>query len=557
MASRPTLVALAIRENASAPNLDSPCWMLHMIKRTVHRMIVVAALSIAAGCTNLGQLGSSQTDDTAGQLSPDFEPTLDLRLHATEASAQIFEDGPTDVLMYVPEVLSGDATRVTSLAGSYVGPIIRARKGDRLRIRLSNELDEPTIIHWHGMRVPPVMDGHPRYAIPPGDEFVYEFAIRDRAATYWFHPHAHGFTASQVYRGLAGLLLVSDEEEDALDLPTAENDVPLVIQDRLFDDQNRLVYQPSTGMMLDGFLGDTVLVNGQPDFVLSAATRAYRLRLLNGSNSRTYKLAWNGRVPLVVIATDGGLLQSPVEREYVTLAPGERIELWADFSKYPVGTELSLESLEFSGADFGMGMMSMGGGMMGNGGHGVTAATPNGAAMRIMRVRVDRQEAETRMLPVTLSTLQKFVLEDAVNADSPRRFSISVVMRMMHGMQWGFDGQTFQMNEVADYEIISYDTLEAWEIVNETFPMAMSHPIHIHGAQFQVSKRSVISGYSAGWNSIREGYVDEGWKDTVLLMPGERVKLLIRFNDFKGQYVYHCHNLEHADRGMMRNLRVE
>lgn len=544
-----------------------------MIGKTIGRLYFVAALSVVVGCTSSRQPESGQTDDTAGQLSPDFEPTLDLRLHAIEATTQIFEGNATDILRYVPEVLAGDATRVTSLAGSYVGPIIRARKGDRLRIRLSNELDEPTIIHWHGMRVPPVMDGHPRYAIPPGDEFIYEFEIRDRAATYWFHPHAHGSTASQVYRGLAGLLLVSDEEEDSLDLPTAENDLPLVIQDRMFDAQNRLVYPPYTGMMMDGFLGDTVLVNGQPEFVLSAGTRAYRLRLLNGSNSRTYKLAWNDGVPLIVIATDGGLLQSPVEREYVTLAPGERIDLWADFSKYPVGTELSLESLEFTGADLGMDMMSMGGRMMGthmmkspspttaqmmgDDPHGITTDMHNGAAIRMMRVRVDRQEAETRTLPETLSTLTNFALEDAVNADSPRRFSISVAMRMMSGMQWGFDGQTFKLNEVADHETVPFDTLEAWEIVNETFPMAMNHPIHIHGAQFQVSERSVIDELSAGWNSLRDGYVDEGWKDTVLVMPGERVKLLIRFKDFRGEYIYHCHNLEHADGGMMRNLRVE
>ncbi len=528
-----------------------------MVGRMIELILFLATLSIVAGCTNLGQPEGGQIDGTAGRLSPDFDPTLDLRLHATEANAQIWEGSPTDVLMYVPEVISGDATRVTSLPESYIGPIIRARKGDRLRIRLSNELDEATIIHWHGMRVPPAMDGHPRYAIPPGEEFVYEFEIRDRAATYWFHPHAHGSTASQVYRGLAGLLIVSDEEEDALDLPTAENDVPLVIQDRLFDDQNRLVYTPSTRMMMNGFLGDTVLVNGQPEFVLSAGTRAYRLRLLNGSNSRTYKLAWNDASPLVVIATDGGLLQNPVERTYAMLAPGERLDLWADFSKYPVGAEISLESLEFTGADFGMHMMSMGGGMMGNGGHGVTTGIPNGAAMRIMRVRVDRQETETRMLPATLSALSKFVLEDAVNAGSPRRFSISVVMRMMHGMQWGFDGRTFRMNEVADNETIPFDTLEAWEIVNETFPMAMNHPIHIHGAQFQVIGRSALPTFSANWDSVREGYIDDGWKDTVLLMPGERAKLLIRFNDFKGEYMYHCHNLEHADRGMMRNLRVE
>ncbi|GFO83635.1 MAG: hypothetical protein A49_32620 [Methyloceanibacter sp.] len=216
-----------------------------MVGRTIGLILFLATLSFVAGCTNLGQPDGGQFDGTAGQLSPDFDPTLDLRLHATGGIAQILDGNPTDVLMYVPEVLSGDATRVTSLPGSYVGPIIRARKGDQLRIRLSNELDEATIIHWHGMRVPPVMDGHPRYAIPPGEEFVYEFEIRDRAATYWFHPHPHGSTASQVYRGLAGLLLVTDEEEDSLELPTGENDVPLVIQDRLFDGQNRLVYPRS------------------------------------------------------------------------------------------------------------------------------------------------------------------------------------------------------------------------------------------------------------------------------------------------------------------------
>jgi FtsP/CotA-like multicopper oxidase with cupredoxin domain len=543
-----------------------------MIPRAIECIFIVATLS-AAGCTDFSQPASDQTDLPAGRFSPDFQPTLDLRLRATQATVQILEGSPTDVLTYVPEVLSGDPSRVTSLPGSYIGPIIRVRKADRLRIRLSNELDEPTIIHWHGMRVPPVMDGHPRYAIPPGDEFVYEFEIRDRAATYWFHPHAHGFTASQVYRGLAGLLLVSDEEEDSLDLPTAENDLPFVIQDRKFDAQNRLVYPPLVGMMMDGFLGDTVLVNGQADFVLSTSTRAYRLRLLNGSNSRTYKLAWNDGAPLVVIATDGGLLQEPTERAYTMLAPGQRITLWADFSKYPVGTELALESQEFMGAGFGMHMMWMGRGMfgthmmespapataqvMGHDAHDFTISAPNGAAMQIMRVRVDSQEEETQTLPETLSLLPKLAMEDAVNADSPRRFSVSVIMGMMVGMQWSFDGRMFRMNEVADHEIIPFDTLEAWEFVNDTFPVVMSHPIHIHGVQFQVSERNATPQLSGGWNSVREGYIDEGWQDTVLLMPGERVKLLIRFDDFKGEYLYHCHNLEHADAGMMRNLRVE
>ena len=492
-----------------------------------------------SGCSIVG-------DEPPRQPTPDFNPTLDVRLTAKQVTVPLFEGPLTDALTYDPEVLSGDATKVASLTDSYLGPIIRVRTGERLRVRLRNDLDEQTIIHWHGMRVPPEMDGHPRFAIEPGEEFAYEFVVRDRAATYWFHPHSHGNTATQVYRGLAGLLLVADDEEDAIGLPAGDCDLPIVIQDRLFDGSNQLVYS-HTGMMMDGFLGDTILVNGQPDFQLSVATRAYRLRLLNGSNSRTYKLAWDDSSPLVAIATDGGLLERPVERDYVTLAPGERVDLWADFSKYALGTELTLRSLEFKGADFGMMM----------GGHGSVTGPANGTPMDIMRVRIDRQEPENAAVPDTLSVASRPLVQDAVNALSPRTFSVSFLMHAMMGGQWGFDGRRFEMNGVREHEVIPFNTVEVWEIRNETSPVVMNHPIHIHGAQFQIIERSVSSTFAQGWNSINQGYVDDGWKDTFLLMPGERAKILIRFEDFTGQYLYHCHNLEHADSGMMRNLRVQ
>lgn len=542
-------------------------------------LAAVAALAGISGCPPTQETGNQSINDRVGQLTADFNPTLDVSLKATSDQLAIVSGATTSVLTYKSTLITGGESQVASLPGSYLGPVIRARRGDRLRVRLINELSEPTIIHWHGMRVPPEMDGHPRYAIGAGGEFVYEFEVRDRAGTYWFHPHAHGFTASQVYRGLAGLLLVSDEEEDAAGLPSGDFDVPLIIQDRMFNGENQFIYPPNTGMMMDGFLGDRILVNGQPDYALSVATRAYRLRLLNGSNSRTYKLAWSDGTSLVVIATDGGLLGHPIQRDYVTLAPGERIELWADFSQYALGTEISLESLAFSGTDFGMNMMSMSqmgsgdrgmmGGhmmkraglgtaqMMDSGGHGeMSDAPPNGATMRIMHVRVERGEAVSEALPDRLSERVEYRLEDASNASTPRRFSVSVAMSMMSGMQWGFDGLTFQQDDVADHEVVPFNTLEVWELVNETAPMSMNHPLHIHGTQFQVIERSVMPEFTAGWESVRGGYVDDGWKDTLLVMPGERVKLLIRFSDFSGEYLYHCHNLEHEDSGMMRNISV-
>ncbi|QOJ15227.1 MAG: multicopper oxidase domain-containing protein [Planctomycetia bacterium] len=330
--------------------------------------VALAGLLTATLGLSIGGCPAIPGESRVGKLDPNFEPTLDLRLRAKSATTQVFVGAATRTLTYEPELIAGDPARVTAVEGSYFGPIIRARTGDRLRVRLQNDLTEPTIIHWHGMRVPANQDGHPTAAVGPGDEFVYEFEVRDRAGTFWFHPHTHGSTASQVYAGLAGLLLVSNDEETAAGLPTGDFDAPLVIQDRSFDADNQLVYPPQTGQMMDGFLGDQVLVNGRPSYRLSVATRAYRLRLVNGSNSRTYKLAWTDGTRLIAIATDGGLLGVPAAREYVTLGPGERVDVWADFSGRTVGTEFALESLAFTGTDIGMDGMMMGG--MGHAMHG-------------------------------------------------------------------------------------------------------------------------------------------------------------------------------------------
>jgi FtsP/CotA-like multicopper oxidase with cupredoxin domain len=288
---------------------------------------------------------------------------------------------------------------------------------------------------------------------------------------------------------------------------------------------------------MTGFLGEWILVNGRPDFSLPVATRAYRLRILNGSNSRIYKLAWQKGNALTVIGTDGGLLEKPVQRRYVMLGPGERLDLWADFSEYPVGSELSLISLPFDAG-------AMGGGRMGSG-----AILPNGAGFSILRVEVNRQEKETLALPQRLSKISRYRYSDAVNREYPRRFQL-----VMRHMTWTINGRTFGMREVAPDEKVRLNSLEVWEFINEgggmgmMGAMEMPHPMHLHGMQFQVLDRRGVK---------HEGYVDEGWKDTVLLMPGERIRLLVRFSEYPGLFLYHCHNLEHEDMGMMRNYLIE
>jgi FtsP/CotA-like multicopper oxidase with cupredoxin domain len=547
--------------------------------------------------------------------STDFVPDLEIRLTATEADVPILPGAPTRVWTYRADLLKGDAASVQTLPDSSLGPIIRAQTGQKVRVFFQNDLPgQPSIVHWHGLRLPEEMDGHPRYAIRPGETYVYEFTVNARAGTYWFHPHPDMQTGRQVYNGLAGLFLVSDDEEAAAQLPSGAQDIALVIQDRTFDHDNQLVYAAGSAMdgsmeYLMGFLGERVLVNGRPDYELEVGTRAYRLRLLNGSNARTYKLAWDYGTPLTVIATDGGLLERPVERPYVSLSPGERVELWADFSNQKIGAERTLQSLAFEGAEGadtqphgGSASMHHIGAIHGGhhmdspmthsdtaepssghhmgghveeshsghamGGHGgqhmdstasmAPAAPPLGAPMQILTVRVTEQvQTDDGPLPTVLSWIERYQLGDAVNHDRPRTFTLT-----QPGMRWEINGRAYDMHHPAIDATVTLGELEVWEIVNATndgdtmHPTGMAHPFHIHGVQFQVIERQVLPELEAGWQSVREGYVDAGWKDTVLLMPGERVKLLLKFSDFTGTFMYHCHILEHEDMGMMGDYAV-
>ena len=180
-----------------------------------------------------------------------------------------------------------------------------------------------------------------------------------------------------------------------------------------------------------------------------------------------------------------------------------------------------------------------------------------GAAMTLFKVKIDRAETTKLRLPAQLATLLKLRPEDAVNAAQPRPVTLA-----LRGMQWAINGQTFEMDGATPQETVKLNSIEQWEIINQLNPgammdaMGMAHPIHLHGVHFQVISREVLPELAAGWQTVKEGYVDEGWKDTVMVMPGERVKLLMKFEKYSGLFAYHCHTLEHEDAGMMRNYRV-
>lgn len=453
-----------------------------------------------------------------------------LAINAERVYWPIFTGEETLVQRMRVQLVEGSASHLRDIPGSHLAPTIRAAKGDVLYARMQNDLYDPCIIHWHGLEVSERNDGLPGQAVLPGGHYDYSYMVRNRAGTYWYHPHADGYTGFQVYYGMAGAFIVSDPEEQALALPRGEFDQVVMIQDRRFDSNNQLIYGVNPFI---GTLGDRALVNGKPDYVLPAATRVYRLRILNGSNARIYRLKWSNGLPMIAIGSDAGLLPQPVEKPFVMLAPGERVEIWADFSELPIGAEFKLISEAFAGAQIGFGSGQI-----------------NGTAMDIMSVRIDRQENETLTLPKSLVPVPRYRIEDAVNGTNPRVIPIT-----FDGM-FLLNNRLYELNQVAKNEIVQRNALECWEFTNDTGSLGTAHPIHLHGPSFQVYYRSCIPSLRKAWLNVRQGYVDEGWKDTVMLMPGESAKILIKFGTTPNLSLYHCHNLDHEDMGMMRHYRV-
>ncbi|MDZ7778530.1 MAG: multicopper oxidase domain-containing protein [Gemmatimonadota bacterium] len=426
-----------------------------------------------------------------------------------------------------------------TLNGRHPAPTIHLSRGANAQIVLENELPEPTILHWHGLDVPEAADGHPRLAIGPGESYHYDFTVRDRAGLYWYHPHTHERTAPQTYQGMAGLLVVEDEEEASLGLPDGEHELPLILQDKRLGDGTSLAYRPSMGpdRML-GYLGDTPVANGIAHATTTVRRGRYRLRLLNASNARIFNLGLSSGAPLTLVGTDGGLLERPIGVDRILLGTGERADVLVDFSHLEPGERVFLRSFEFRVPGMmGMGRGMMGGRGMGPGGRG-RSVPPQGAAMDLLELVASDApvEAPPEPLPERLST----IAPPNVDGSTPRR-TFRFDSRMMRHT---INGRSFGMERV-DLRIPRGRT-EIWAIENGS---ALPHPVHIHVGQFHVLSRSGGRARIMPWET--------GLKDTVLVFPSERVEVAVRFEEHPGLFLMHCHNLEHEDMGMMLNFEVE
>ena len=469
-------------------------------------MAVGAAAAAAGGLPLLASCGDSQEPGGPGARSPL------ARAPELQASGAVLAAAAGSAV-----IAEGEAAAAWLYNGVLPGPTLRARRGETATIRLRNRLADPTIVHWHGLVVPAHADGHPRNAIGPGADYDYEFPIVQRAGTFWYHPHAHHRTAEQVHRGLAGFFIVTDDEEEALGLPSGAEEVLVMLQDRYADLSAAYVYAPDGADSMDGMLRGTPYGNGTRLPTLAVAGRRYRFRILNASHARVYRLALDTGAPLTLIGSDGGLLPAPASVGAVDLGVGERVDFLVDLRDVPAGRRLMLKSLPFS--------------VPGSGGQ-----WPQGMEMDLLElVRVGGAGAPAPSLPSVLSTVPPL---GAPAAERTFEFQ-STADAGMHRI----NGLSFDMERV-DVEV-PLGQVERWSFRNDS---TLPHPVHLHGTHFQVAARRGGRGLVLPWEA--------GWKDTVLVMPEETVDVLVRFDAYQGLFLLHCHNLQHEDMGMMLNVEV-
>ena len=443
---------------------------------------------------------------------------------------------------------------------SLYDPTLAAEAGTRMRIELTNALAEPTVAHWHGLTMDTRNDGNGETLIAPGDRFDYAFDVRNRAGLYWYHPHPHGATARQVYRGLFGLLEVDDDDDRtlrrALDLARGETELTLVLQDRRAGDGDR--YAPAPEDELLGWYGCLPHVNGVLRPFHEVAARRHRLRILNAANARTYRLAFrrdNGAaLPFVLIGTDGGLLERGIRCEQVLLSPAERVDVLVDFADIAQGGFAIMETRAFDP------MQDVPGAALTRGndadpahGHGASAAVSSGSladgrAFDLMQFRIRGIAARGPALPERLSQLPAV----PASANDPRPLRLGFAKGRWRINDRVYDGQVTPIE-------VARGAHETWLVRN--YHTSAPHAMHLHGFQFRVLERETSPDFLAPLAVDARGRLptDLGLKDTVLVWPGESVRLAIDFTlPFAGPQVYlvHCHNLEHEDAGMMLRVKV-
>ncbi len=455
--------------------------------------------------------------------------------------------------LFIPPVLSGPIyelnvqhgtkqfwpginTPTYGVNGDILAPTLIMNKGEVVTLNVHNNLSSTTTMHWHGFHVAPIHDGGPHQIINSGAVWSPQFTILNNAGTFWYHPHGENKTDLQVSRGIAGMIIIRDEAEAALNLPRTYgvDDIPLIVQTKSFD----ILHQIQIASQLDTL----VMVNATVNAYQNVPAQVVRFRLLNGSSERSYFFGFSNNMSFSLIGTDGGLKSSPTSMNRLRLSPGERAEILVDFSSLLEQT-VNLMSYSSELPNGIVGAQTVGNGMAQIPEYSLNPL--NGADFILLQLNVVEQTAN----PVTTipTTLIPYIPFSVADVDVERNVIMEPMMMGPEAMvegPFGIDGVQFDM-EVINITCQLND-VEVWTITNQTM---VAHPFHIHDIQFNV----------INFNGNTPPPDQEGWKDVVLVMPQQSVSFITKFETFADPevpYMYHCHLLHHEDEGMMGSFRV-
>ncbi len=399
-------------------------------------------------------------------------------------------------------------TPTWGINGAYLGPTIRLTNGDSVDLKFTNSLAENTTIHGHGMHVPADMDGGVHQIIPAnGGTWTSSYTVTQHASTNWYHPHLMGKTAEHVINGLAGLIIVEDNDSASLDLPKRYgiDDIPLIVQDRRFSSDGSFDYNPTMRETMQGWKGDVMMINGVINPYVDVENKQIRFRILNGSNSRIYKFAFKSGKTFKQIATDNAFLEAPVALTELMLSPAERAEIVVDFTN-----DLGTNDIFYNIND----------------------------GSELLKVNIKTTATSTTTVPNNLLTLPSLI---AANSTNNRLFTLEGRMGSLT-----INNKSMDKNRID--EQVPVNKIEIWEVQNN---MGMDHNFHIHATHFQLIERNGSAANVAA--------NEKGFKDTVYVPPNESVKFIVKMTDYTDSvkpYMYHCHILEHEDAGMMGQFTV-
>jgi blue copper oxidase len=451
--------------------------------------------------------------------------------------------------LFIPDTLSGTTFNLTVHPDSvqfkpgvitktfgintnkYLGPTLIMHKGDSVSITVNNQIGDTTTMHWHGLHVAPKNDGGPFSMVMHGMSWNPQFVVRNNASTYWYHPHMMAKTAAQAIKGDAGLIIIRDNDEAALNLPRryGVDDFPIIVQSVELDTTNQF--------MPKGMVDSVELVNGTDSAYVNIPAQVVRMRLLNASGERTYNFGFTANKSFNVIGNDAGLLQAPVATTRIRLSPGERAEILLDLDGM-IGQTIYLMSYA---SELPMGVQ--GGPTMPMPPSSPPMNSPlNGIDFNLLQINV-----------VTQTTSPVTTIPTSLVADTPYSVSMATTSRyimmsadslMVMDGPFYFNGNSFDMNRI-DYHI-PLNNIEIWTLKDSTM---VAHPFHIHDVHFYILDR----------NGNPPDAVERGRKDVLLIQPNETVRFITKFEDFADTttpYMYHCHILMHEDDGMMGQFKV-